>query len=98
MPEPIVVQRIALEAVTGDTPYPGENGFFAAWARVTSSEPGVVEQLSLAQDGRRPVALRCGYLVVSGVPTRRESEGASTTFTLSVDEVTGRNSNKAGNS
>jgi hypothetical protein len=93
MPEPIVVPRISLEAVTGDTVYPGENGFFSAYARLHANEHDLVEQLSLAYDSGSPVVLKCGYIVVSGVLTRRDPEGTSATFILSVDEVAGRKPN-----
>ena len=86
----ITVPKLSLEVVTGDTCYPGEDGFSAIFAEVTPEDVGLRRQLAQAQENELTVTLRCAMLDVTGRITNSRKEAGDKIFVLSIEDMTYR--------
>jgi hypothetical protein len=84
------VSELTVKVVTGETCYPGENGFSAHYAETAPEDSSLVEQLSEAREHGHVVTLRCSCLDVTGKITNRRSESGRDIFVLSIDDLTYR--------
>ena len=84
------VPELTVKVITGETCYPGENGFSAHYAETAPEDSSIVEQLSDARKHGHVVTLRCSCLDVSGKITNRRSESGRDIFVLSIDDLTYR--------
>jgi hypothetical protein len=86
-PQVVVVSELIVQAATGETCYPGENGFSAHWAEVTTTDPVLQQRLSALADEKAQVLLRCALLDVTGRMTKVERTKDGTRFVFSIDDV-----------
>ena len=96
-PQVIVVSNLIVHAATGETCYPGENGFSAHWAEVTTMDPVLQTTLSALAEEKTQVLLRCALLDVTGRMTRVERTKDGTRFIVSIDGLFYRRSEVARN-
>jgi hypothetical protein len=88
MTEIIVVPKLSVHIVTGDTIMDRPNkGLSATWAEVTTSDPGLMEVLSNVKRERRTVTLRCANLDAKGPITKADPTDGGTRFVLNVQDV-----------
>jgi hypothetical protein len=86
----LLVPKLTVQVVTGDTCYPGENGFSAHYAEIAPENSSLVEQLSDARNHGHVVTLRCASLDVTGKITNCRSESGRKVFVLVIDDMTYR--------
>ena len=87
MTRTIPVSSLRIEAASGDTCYPGENGFSSVWAEAQCTDPALTEQLSrIALDGHI-VTLRCGALGVTGSLINRGAQGNGALFVVRIESI-----------
>jgi len=84
---PLVVTELTVRVVTGDTCYPGENGFSSIYAELTLDSSAVIEQLSRAQKDREPITIRCAMLDTIGKITKYRLNHGRHVFVQSIDEL-----------
>ena len=84
---PLVVPKLTVGVVTGETCYPGENGFSSISAEVSPENPALVERLVLAQKSRELVTLRCAMLDTTGRITNCLNKEGRKVFIQVVDDV-----------
>ena len=84
---PLVVSNLTVQVVTGDTCYPGEDGFSSISAEVAPEDPKLIEQLADAQKNRQMVTLRCAMLDTTGRITKSRSERGKKTFVQVIDDI-----------
>jgi hypothetical protein len=63
-PELVVVPELCLKVATGETCYPGENGFASHWAEVSTIDSNLIRNLSTLARQERRVLVRCAMLDV----------------------------------
>ena len=83
----IPVRSLRIEATSGTTCYPGENGFFGAWAEITDDDAELVSVLEQHAKQRDPVTVTCGILEVTGAISRRESGKACSAFVVRIQGI-----------
>ena len=86
----LVVPKLTVEIVTGETCYAGENGFSGHYAEVTPEDSSLTEQLSDAQRHGQVITLRCSTLDVTGKITNCRQEGGRMVYVLWIDDMTYR--------
>lgn len=86
----LVVPKLTVEIVTGETCYAGENGFSGHYAETAPEDSSIVEQLSEAREHGHVVTLRCSCLDVTGKITNRRSESGRDIFVLRIEDLTYR--------
>jgi hypothetical protein len=84
------VPELTVKVVTGDTCYPGENGFSAHYAETAPEDSSLAEQLSEARKHGHVITLRCASLDVTGKITNCRSESGRDVFVLMIDDMTYR--------
>ena len=82
-----VVPLLRIEAASGLTLYPGENGFSAAWGEVESDSPELGNLLDIAVSTNLPITLRCGLLEVTGRLQHQERAGTHQSYKISLESV-----------
>ena len=87
---PLVVPKLTVQVVTGDTCYAGEGGFSSISAEVTAEDSKLIEQLSLVQTSRQVITLRCAMLDTTGRITNCLSDNGKKVFVQVVDDMTYR--------
>jgi hypothetical protein len=87
MTQAILVPALRLEAVSGTTPYPGENGFSSVWGEVESDAPALTDALDQKVMGGVVVVLRCGMLEVTGQLRERELKDGLYRYRIRVQTV-----------
>ena len=86
-PQVVVVSDLIVQVASGETCYPGENGFSAHWAEVTTADPVLQKRLSALAEGKTQVLLRCAMLDVTGRMTKLERTKDGTRFVFSIDDL-----------
>ena len=86
----ITVPKLSVDVVTGDTCYPGEDGFSAIFAEVTPEDVDLQRQLAQAQENELTVTLRCAMLDLTGQITNSREETEGKIFVLSIEDMTYR--------
>jgi hypothetical protein len=87
MPPATQVQSLRLEATSGTTLYPGENGFSAVWGEVESDDPALTDALDRMATEATSVTLRCGMLEVTGRLQEPQTEDGRRCYRISVQGV-----------
>jgi hypothetical protein len=90
-PQVVVVSNLLVGVTTGQTCYPGENGFSAHWAEVTTKDRALEQTLSALADRKAQVVLRCAMLDVTGWVTKLETTDGGIRFVFSIDDLFYRN-------
>ena len=75
MPQTILVTSLRIEASSGPTCYPGENGFSAVSGSVSTDDPKLAAILDGYSRAGDVVILRCGVLEVAGTLEPQISSG-----------------------
>ena len=83
----IVMPKLTVQVVTGETCYPGEGGFSAIYAEATPETASLVDQLSRARETGEVVTLRCAALDVTGKITNCRRKLTRKIFVLSIDDL-----------
>lgn len=86
----IKVPSLLVQVVTGDTCYPGEDGFSAIYAEVTLDDADLQRELLRSQEGKLLITLRCAVLDVAGHITSYRTEDKTKTFVVAVKDLTYR--------
>jgi hypothetical protein len=86
----LVVPKLTVEVVTGETCYPGENGFSATYAELVPDDASLIGQLSDARESGEVITLRCAALDVTGKITNCRRKLTKKIFVLSIDDLTYR--------
>lgn len=86
----LVMPKLSVEVVTGDTCYPAEGGFSAIYAKVAPDDASLVRQLSHAQEHGDTITLRCAMLDATGKITKSALDDGRKVFVLSIDDITYR--------
>ena len=86
----IVVPKLCVQVVTGDTCYRHEDGFSAIYAEVAAEDASLAECLTQAQQERRVVTLRCAMLDVVGRISTCKVISGTKTFVLPVEDMVHR--------
>jgi hypothetical protein len=82
-----IVPALRIQAVCGDTLYPGENGFSTVWGEVESEELALTQLLDQSLQNATPVALRCGVLEVVGTLHTREIKGTTLHYRIQIQKA-----------
>src|SRR5262249_33615368 len=90
MSDPIVVDRLTVEVVTGECLMDHGPGFSEISACVVLDEPTTIDRLEACRQADQVVTLRCARLEVVGRVTRSDANGTKTTFIVSIDDLTFR--------
>ena len=96
-PPVVVVSDLIVHVATGETCYPGENGFSFHWAEVTTADPVLQQMLSAFADRNTQVLLRCAKLDVIGRITKQERIGSAELFVFRVEDLIYRRSDPVAN-
>lgn len=83
----LVMPKMTVKIVTGETCYPGEGGFAAIYAEAAPDETTLVAELSHAQEHGEIITLRCSAVDVTGKITKCRPEGGKSVFVLSIDDM-----------
>ena len=75
MPQTILVTSLRIEASSGPTCYPGENGFSAVSGIVSTDDPKIASILDEYFRAGDVVILRCGVLEIAGTLKPQVSSG-----------------------
>ena len=86
----IVVPKLCIYVVTGDTCYRHEDGFSAIYAGIAAEDASLAECLAQAQQERRVVTLRCAKLDVVGRISACKVVSGVKTFVLPVEDMVHR--------
>jgi len=86
-PQVVMVPDLIVQVATGGTCYPGENGFSAHWAEVTTTDSVLLQRLSTLAEGKTQVLLRCATLDITGRMTKIEKTKDGTRFVFSIDDL-----------
>ena len=87
MTQAILVTSLRIEAVSGPTCYPGENGFSSVSARAGTDDSGVAAALDTKARAGELVSVRCGLLEVSGKLDKELSSSSLNQFTIQIQSV-----------
>ena len=87
MSQPIIVPSLRVEAASGPTFYPSENGFSAVWGEVLADTPELGSQLNQAVASGESVLVRCGMLEATGTLELLAASGTDQRYKLHVQAV-----------
>jgi hypothetical protein len=87
MTQVILVPALRLEAASGTTLYPGENGFSSVWGEVESDAPALTDTLDQKVVDGVAVSLRCGMLEVTGQLREHELKDGRRHYRILVREI-----------
>ena len=82
-----LVPLLRLEAASGTTLYPDENGFSAVWGEVEADDPTVMQTLDRKAATGASVTVRCGTLEVVGTLREPKMSNGRRCYKLSVESV-----------
>ncbi len=82
-----LVSKLTVDAVSGPTCYPDEGGFSCLSREVATDEAEVSGALARFADGRVPVTLQCGRLIVVGRLKEASTSGKQTQFRVDILDV-----------
>jgi hypothetical protein len=87
--KPIIVSKLRVESVTGETCYRNENGFSALTAYVSAEDPAMFDLLKTAHAKRETVSLRCATLEIDGIVgnLNSKSPGIGQAVAISIDDL-----------
>jgi hypothetical protein len=85
----ILVPSLRLEAASGPTLYPGENGYSFVWGEVESDNPELNDVLDRTASSDSSITLRCGLLEITGrlKPQPRPGTGRGQSYKISLESV-----------
>jgi hypothetical protein len=88
--QPIIVENLLVESVTGSTCYAEENGFSALTAYVRSEDAAIVNQLTGAAEAvAKVVIVRCASLEIEGFVGNLHStgHGMKDAIAINIDDL-----------
>ena len=87
MAEPIIVDELSIDVVTGETVYRHEKGFSTISATATVGDDAAIAALRESMAEKAQVTVRCAGLDVIGAVTRESAPSSKSSFVLSVLDV-----------
>ncbi len=83
----LIVEKLFVRVVTGETCYPGEGGFSSVSAEAIAGDSDLERKLSLAQEKGDIVTLRCANIDVTGPITNCREEDETRIYVLLIEDL-----------